>query len=64
MVCIKVLSFIFTTVDIYMSSTAEVLYVVLENFSCPCATLSEYLLDNGKLPVVSNVEYHILPGSR
>ena len=36
------------------------------NESCsfqPCATLSQYLLDNnGTLPVVSNVEYHLLPG--
>ena len=36
------------------------------NTSCPfqpCATLSQYLLDNnGSLPVVSNVEYHFLPG--
>ena len=31
--------------------------------SQPCATLSQYLLDNnGTLPVVSNVEYHFLPG--
>ena len=38
----------------------------LTNTSCsfhPCATLSQYLLDNnGSLPVVSNVEYHFLPG--
>ena len=36
------------------------------NTSCPfqpCATLSQSLLDNnGSLPVVSNVEYHFLPG--
>ena len=36
------------------------------NVSCPsqrCATLSQYLLDNnGTLPIVSNVEYHFLPG--
>ena len=31
--------------------------------SQPCATLSQYLLDNnGTLPIVSNVEYHFLPG--
>ena len=31
--------------------------------SQPCATLSQYLLDNnGTLPVVSNVEYQFLPG--
>ena len=36
------------------------------NASCsfqPCATFSQYVLDNnGSLPVVSNVEYHFLPG--
>ena len=30
--------------------------------SQPCATLSQYWSDNGTLPVVSNVEYHFLPG--
>ena len=47
----------------------EVFYVSPDNStntSCsfkPCATLSQYLLDNnGSLPVVSNVEYHFLPG--
>ena len=36
-----------------------------DNVSCPsqpCATLSQYVLDNEVLPVVSNVEYHFLPG--
>ena len=48
--------------------STEILYVVPNNStntSCPsqpCATLSQYLLDNGTLPVVSNVEYHFLPG--
>ena len=28
----------------------------------PCATLGQYLLDDGSLPVISNVEYHFLPG--
>ena len=48
----------------------EVFYVLPNNstsVSCPssynCATLSQYLMDNnGTLPVVSNVEYHFLPG--
>ena len=51
--------------------STEILYVVPDNstsaVSCPfqpcnCATLNQYLLDNGTLPVVSNVEYHFLPG--
>ena len=54
-----------------LTSTAaqQVFYVLPNNStntSCPfqpCATLSQYLLDNnGSLPVVSNVEYHFLPG--
>ena len=56
-------------VEIYVSTTTEVLYVLPDNStdavncpSQPCATLSQYLLDNGTLPVVSNVEYHFLPG--
>ena len=46
----------------------EVLYVLPDdstNVSCPsqpCATLSQHLLDNGTLPVISNVEYHFLSG--
>ena len=52
---------------ICISMAVEVLYVSPDNstnISCPsqpCATLSQYLLDNGTLPVVSNVEYHFLP---
>ena len=67
MKCIIVL--VITMVEIYVSATTEVLYVLPDNstdaVSCPskpCATLSQYLLDNGTLPVVSNVEYHFLPG--
>ena len=52
-----------------MSTATEILYVLPDNstdaVSCPsqpCATLSQYLLHNGTLPVVSNVEYHFLPG--
>ena len=51
------------------TAAQQVLYVLPDNStntSCqfqPCATLSQYLLDNnGSLPVVSNVEYHFLPG--
>ena len=53
------------------SSTATDIFYVLPtdnpgNLSFPfqsCATLNQYLLDNnGTLPVVSNVEYHFLPG--
>ena len=46
----------------------KILYVIPDNStnaSCPvqpCATLSEYVLDNGTLPVVSNVQYYFLPG--
>ena len=58
---------------IYMISTCaatEILYVLPDNVSnvnCPsqpCATLGQYLriLDNGSLPVLSDVEYHFLPG--
>ena len=49
--------------------TTTIFYVLPDDsttVSCPsqpCATLSQYLLDNnGTLPVVSNVEYHFLPG--
>ena len=51
-----------------MSSANEIFYVLPDNStndSCPsqpCATLSQYWLHNGTLPVVSNVEYHFLPG--
>ena len=53
----------------WISTATDILYVLPDNstdaVSCPsqpCATLSQYLLDNGTLPVVSNVEYHFLPG--
>ena len=62
---ITVLSF----VEICMSTATEILYVLPDNStnaaSCPsqpCVTLSQYLLDNGTLSIVSNVEYHFLPG--
>ena len=55
----------------YVISTCtatRILYILPDNVSevnCPsqpCATLVQYLLDNGSLPVLSNVEYHFLPG--
>ena len=50
------------------STDIRIFYVLPDNVSdinCPsqpCATLGQYLLDNGSLPVLSNVEYHFLPG--
>ena len=46
----------------------RVFYVLPDNstnVNCPfqpCATLSQYLLDNSTLPVVLNVQYSFLPG--
>ena len=68
MKCIVVFSFILTTVEICISTATEIFYVLPDNFttvSCPsqpCATLSQYWLHNGTLPVVSNVKYQFLPG--
>ena len=60
---------ILVVTQIWISTATEILYVLPDNstdaVSCPsrpCATLSQYLLVNGTLPVVSNVEYHFLPG--
>ena len=53
---------------IQLCASTRILYVLPDistNATClfqPCATLSEYLLDNGTLPVVSNVQYYFLPG--
>ena len=53
---------------ISICTATRILYVLPDNVSdvnCPsqpCATLGQYLLDNGSLPVLSNVEYHFLPG--
>ena len=51
------------------TNTHQLFYVLPDNSTqahCPfqpCATLSQYLLDNnGSLPVMSNVEYRFLPG--
>ena len=68
MKCVIVISFILSTVEIFMSTATEIFYVLPDNStnaSCPsqpCATLSQYWWHNGTLPVVSNVEYHFLPG--
>ena len=68
MKCVIVLSFILSTVGIFISTATEIFYVLPDNStnaSCPsqpCATLSQYWLHNGTLPVVSNVAYHFLPG--
>ena len=49
-------------------TATEILYVLPDNVSdvnCPsqsCTTLGQYLLDNGSLPVLSDVEYHFLQG--
>ena len=69
MKCMITLSFILMIVEINISAATKILYVLPDKStnaaSCPskpCATLSKYLLDDGTLPVVSNVEYHFLPG--
>ena len=55
-------------IQLWISVATRILYVLPDNpvnVSCPfqlCSTLSEYLLDNGTLPVVSNVQYYFLPG--
>ena len=49
-------------------TATKILYVLPDNVtdvncpSQPCATLGQYLLDNGSLPVLSDVEYYFLPG--
>ena len=54
--------------EICESTVNKILYVLPDNStntSCtyqPCTTLSNYLLDDGTLPDVANVEYHFLPG--
>ena len=59
---------ILTVVLVGISMATEIFYVLPDNspnISCPshhCATFSQYFLDNDTLPVVSNVEYHLLPG--
>ena len=66
--CYWVFSLVAT--QVWLSTANEIFHVLPDastNVSCSlydqsCATLSQYLLDNGSLPVVSNVEYHFLPG--
>ena len=54
--------------EICESTANKILYVLPDNStntSCthqPCTTLSQYLLDDGTLPDVVNVEYHFLLG--
>ena len=68
MKCAIVFSSFLMIANICMSRATELFYVLPDNStndSCPsqpCATLSQYWLHNGTLPVVSNVEYHFLPG--
>ena len=64
----KILSGALLTI-IWVVCTSSVIYVLPDSSSAkrcptqPCATLSQYLLDNnGTLPVIDNVEYHLLPG--
>ena len=52
-------------IQLWISVVTRKFFVLPDNSSCtfqPCATLSEYLLDNGTLPFVSNVQYYFLPG--
>ena len=62
----KFIQVVILTITISIS-THQVFYVLPDNpinTNCPsqpCATLSQYLY-NDTLPVVSNVEYHFLPG--
>ena len=60
--------FIFIVHVISTCTATKILYVLPDDVSdviCPsqpCATLGQYLLDNGSLPVLSDVEYYFLPG--
>jgi len=56
-------------IQIWVTCAGNVIYILPDNpsntncSSQPCATLSQYFLDNnGTVPVVSNIEYHLLPG--
>ena len=54
--------------ETWESTATKIFYVLSDNStnatcsSQPCTTLSQYLSDDGTLPVVANVEYHFLPG--
>ena len=60
--------YIFIVHVISTCTATKILYVLPDNVSdvnCPsqpCATLGQYLLDNGSLPVLSDVVYYFLPG--
>ena len=67
--CIQMSHWFIVTVHVISTCAAtNILYVLPDNVSdinCPsqpCATLGQYLLDNGSLPVFSDVEYYFLPG--
>ena len=48
-----------------ISTATEIFYVLPDNspnISCPSHHCATFSLDNDTLPVVSNVEYHLLPG--
>ena len=63
-----ILYFIYTVHVIYTCTATELVYVLPDSVSdvnCPsqpCAALGQHLLDNGSLPVLSDVEYYFLPG--
>ena len=65
----KMNHWLLSIVHVISTCTAtKILYVLPDDVSddnCPsqpCATLGQYLLDNGSLPVLSDVEYYFLPG--
>ena len=69
MECLIQVLLLVTTFISNCTAIHQVFYVLPDNStnaSCsfqPCATLSQYFMDNnGSLPVLSNVEYHFLPG--
>ena len=52
-------------IQLWISVATRKFFVLPDNSTCtfqPCATLSEYLLDNGTLPFVSNIQYYFLLG--
>ena len=52
-------------IQLWISVATRKFFVLPDNSTCtfqPCAIFSEYLLDNGTLPFVSNVQYYFLPG--
>ena len=67
---IKFLMVLICLLGRWKSTANKILYVLHDNStntSCtsqsqPCATLSQYLMDDGTLPDVENVKYHFLPG--